>query len=143
MGEPPDSTATTNMKAIALATIALVAAVHADSACRATATSATASYSTYAMWTTGVGSSACTAAGSNGCYVKGNCANGNSKYTITLYSDSACSTVATTSTTPALATCTTDAGTMYAGASVCTTATCETTISQKDSKATTTAQTIV
>merc|ERR1711918_13000 len=49
------------------------------------------------MFTSGAGSSACTAYSSS--YYSGNCNNANGEYTITTFSDSACSTVTTSSIT--------------------------------------------
>merc|ERR1711934_277140 len=58
-----------------------------------------------AMWTSGVGSSACTVSASeSGIYYKGVCDNGAGTYAINAYSDDTCSTAAT-STTASVVSC--------------------------------------
>lgn len=123
------------MKVIIALTATLFAMAHGDSACAETGTTS-GSLSSAAMWTTGVGSSTCTAYGS--CWVKGSCSTNSDQYTINIYSDSGCTTAASTTTSPALSGC----STVYAGSSTCSTASCATTITQDDGKATTAQQLI-
>merc|ERR1712110_665460 len=95
----------TTMKNLLIIFAALVAVAFAGSSySEPTSTAcAEATGSTAAMWTEGLGSTACTI-GSDSKYYKGSCNNGKDKgtYTITGYSDSACTTTDDTATASAL-----------------------------------------